>query len=206
MHKFVQRSRVGVFHNEHTRSTPVDPKLMFWGIRIDSLLHEPRCKISQSGAINAQVRATKSWWNFLKRTHPIHPIGPQTHILEHLGPFCCCTNFSAKWAEVEQLIAQVCTTKSCWNFSQWAHKIHPIGPQTHVLWHFRPFCYCTNFGVKWAELEQLMHKFVLRSHVGIFRNERTRSTPLDPKLIFYGILGHFITAQTSVQNEPNWSN
>ena len=36
-------------------------------------------------------------------------------------------------------------------------------------------------GAKRAELVQ---KFVPRSHVGIFRNEGTRSTPLDPKLTF----------------------
>src|SRR6185295_17273162 len=28
--KFVPRSRVGIFRNECTRSTPLDPKLMFW--------------------------------------------------------------------------------------------------------------------------------------------------------------------------------
>ena len=39
----------------------------------------------------------------------------------------------------------------------------------------------TEFGAKRAELVQ---KFVRRSLVGIFRNERTRSTPLDPKLTF----------------------
>ena len=27
---FVPRSRVGIFHNEHTRSTPWDPKLTFY--------------------------------------------------------------------------------------------------------------------------------------------------------------------------------
>ena len=36
-------------------------------------------------------------------------------------------------------------------------------------------------GAKRAELVQ---KFVPRSHVEIFRNERARSTPLDPKLMF----------------------
>ena len=41
---------------------------------------------------------------------------------------------------------------------------------------------------KLAELVQLMQKFVQRSRVGIFRNDRTRSTPLDPKLIFWRIL------------------
>ena len=39
-------------------------------------------------------------------------------------------------------------------------------------------------GVKRGELVQLMQKFVPRSRVEIFRNERTRSTPLDAKLMF----------------------
>ena len=39
----------------------------------------------------------------------------------------------------------------------------------------------TKHGAKWAEVVQ---KFVPRSRVGIFRNECTRSTPLDPKLTF----------------------
>ena len=30
MQKFVPRSRVGIFRNERTRSTTLDPKLMFW--------------------------------------------------------------------------------------------------------------------------------------------------------------------------------
>ena len=37
---------------------------------------------------------------------------------------------------------------------------------------------------KWGQLVQLMQKFMPRSHVGIFYNERTQSTPLDPKLMF----------------------
>jgi hypothetical protein len=46
--------------------------------------------------------------------------------------------------------------------------------------------YRTNFGAKWAKLVQLVHKFVERSRFEIFRNERTRSTLLDPKLMFWG--------------------
>ena len=41
-----------------------------------SLLHKTRCKTGWTGAINAKVRGMKSHWNFLQRTHPIHPIGP----------------------------------------------------------------------------------------------------------------------------------
>src|SRR6185295_11097373 len=62
--KFVPRSRVGIFRNEHTRSTPLDPKLMFWcvtnhlgAIRTVWLPFESRWKTSQP---SAKVRATKS--------------------------------------------------------------------------------------------------------------------------------------------------
>ena len=79
--KFVPGSRIGIFHNERTRSTPLDPKLMFW-----------------------------------------------------------CVSYA-----------------------------------------FRTVWLPTKLGAKRAELVQ---KFVPRSRVSIFRIERTRSTPLDPKLIF----------------------
>jgi len=41
------------------------------------------------------------------------------------------------------------------------------------------------FSAKWGELVQLMQNFVPRSHVRICCNERTRSTPLDPTLMFF---------------------
>ena len=74
------RSRVGIFRNECTRSTPLDPKLMFWcvlfylgALRTVWLPYETRCK---TGRTSPKVRATKLCRNFLQRTHPIHPIGP----------------------------------------------------------------------------------------------------------------------------------
>ena len=59
--------------------------------------------------------------------------------------------------------------------------------------HSGPFGCLTKLGAKRAELVQ---KFVPRSRVGIFRNERTRSIPLDPKLMFWCVsyyLGAFGT-------------
>ena len=50
------------------------------------------------------------------------------------------------------------------------------------------FCYCTKLGAKQIELEQLMKKFVPRNRIRVFRNERTRSTPLDAKLMNWCIL------------------
>ena len=55
-----------------------------------------------------------------------------------------------------------------------------------TIWvHPGPFGCFTKLGAKRAELVQ---KFVKRSRIGIFRNERTRSTPLDPKLMFWCVL------------------
>ena len=82
--KFVPGSRVGIFRNERTRSTPLVPKLTFWCV---------------------------------------------SYYLES-GPFGCLVRVGAKRAE-------------------------------------------------------LVQKFVPRSRVGCFRNERTLSTPLDPKLTFW---------------------
>ena len=88
--KFVPRSCVRIFRNEHIRSTPLDPKLMFWCVSY--------------------------YW-------------------VHLGPFGCLTKLGAKQAE-------------------------------------------------------LVQKFVPRSCIGIFRNERTRSTPIGPKT---HVFGEFVT-------------
>jgi hypothetical protein len=67
MQKFVPRWLVGNFHNDHSWSTPLEPKLKFWCVSfrsgafgIVSLLHETWCKSGQTGAINAKVGATMS--------------------------------------------------------------------------------------------------------------------------------------------------
>jgi hypothetical protein len=65
------------------------------------------------------------------------------------------------------------------------HPIHPIGPETHVLVRFGLFSHCMKINAKRAELVQLVHKLVQRSRLGIFHTEDNRSTPLDPKLMFW---------------------
>ena len=87
-------------------------------------------------------------------------------------------------------------TKSRRTFSQRTHPIHPIGTQTDILVLFVLFACIwyrlvafTNSGAKRAELVQ---NFVARSRVGLFRNERTRSTPLNPKLMFWYVLYHWV--------------
>jgi len=56
----------------------------------------------------------------------------------------------------------------------------------HSVWvHLGSFRNRIKLDAKQGELEQLMQKFVPRSHVGIFCTERIQSTPLDPKLMFW---------------------
>ena len=59
--------------------------------------------------------------------------------------------------------------------------------------HSGPFGCLMKLSAKWAEL---VHKFVPRSRVGSFRNERTLSSPLNTKLTFWCVsyyLGAFGT-------------
>src|SRR6185312_12430802 len=104
--KFVPRSRVRIFRNERTRSTPLDPKMTFWCVsfywvhfrnkRTRSTQSDPKLMFwcvsyylgafgtvwllyetqSKTGRTRAKVRATKSRRNFSQRPHRIHPIGP----------------------------------------------------------------------------------------------------------------------------------
>jgi hypothetical protein len=80
------------------------------------------------------------------------------------------------------------------NFPQPTHPNHSIGPKIQVLGHFGPFRYRTKVNAKLAELVPLSHKFSKQSRVVIFRNERTRSTPFDQKLMFWGVSDCFVTA------------
>src|SRR6185312_3426883 len=134
--KFVPRSRVGMFHNERTRTTPLEPKLLFWCISyyyfgafgIVWLPYETRCT---TGRTSAKVRAMKSSRNFLQRTHLIHPIDPKLTfwcVSYYLGAF------GTVWLPFEtrcktgRTSAKVRATKLRRNFSQRTHLIHPIGP------------------------------------------------------------------------------
>src|SRR6185312_5314885 len=87
------RSRIGSFHNERTRSTPLDPKLTFRCVSyylsaFGTILlnYETWCK---RGRTSAKVRATKSRRNFSQRTHRIHPIGPLSDVLVRFVLFGC---------------------------------------------------------------------------------------------------------------------
>ena len=141
--KFVPRSRVGIFRNEHTRTTPLDPKQMFWCVSYYfgafgtlSFPYETRCT---TGRTSAKVRATKSRRDFSQGTHLIHPLDPKMTfwcVSYYLGAFgTVWLPYETRWT-TGRTTAKVRTTKSRRNFSEPTHPIHPIRPQTDVLVHF----------------------------------------------------------------------
>src|SRR6185312_15438529 len=104
--------------------------------------------------------------------------------------------------------------KSCRNFSQQTTRSTPLDPNlmfrcvSYYLGAFRTVCCVTTLSSKWAKLVQ---KFAPRSRVGIFHSERTRSTPLDSKLMFWCVsyyLGVFgivwLPYKILVQNGLKW--
>src|SRR6185503_3931266 len=145
--KFVPRSRVGIFHKERTRSTPLDPKLIFWGVSYYLrafgtvwLPYGTRCKTGRTGG---KLRATKSRRNFFVRNAPEPPHWTLNRCFGAFRPICV---------------------------------------------HLVLFGCLTELGAKRAEQ---VEKFVQRSRVGIFHKECTRSTPLDPNLMFLCVSYYF---------------
>src|SRR6185437_10850657 len=81
------------FCNERTGTAPLEPTLNFWCISyyfgaIGTVWfpYGTRCT---TGRTSAKVRATKSRCNFSQRTHPNHPIRPETDVLVRFVLFCC---------------------------------------------------------------------------------------------------------------------
>ena len=90
--------------------------------------------------------------------------------------------------------------KSCRNFSQQTTRSTPLEPNlmflciSYYLGAFGTFCCVTTLSSKRAKLVQ---KFVPRSRVRFFCNERTRSIPLDPKLMFWYVLYYLGAFETN---------
>ena len=115
----------------------------------------------------------------------------------HSGPFGCLTKLVAKRAE---LVQKFVPRSPIGIFYNERTRSTPLDPKLmfccifHTIWvHSGPFGCLTKLGGKRVELVQ---KFVPRSCVRIFRNERTRSTPFVPKLTFWCISYHLGASRT----------
>ena len=127
----------------------------------------------------------------------------------HSGPFGCLTKLGAKWAELLQKFVP----RSRVGIFRESIRSTTLDPKLmfwcvlYYLGAFGTVWFHTKLGAKRAELEQ---KFVPRSRVGFFHNERIQSTALDPKtdilecfLLFGCIRDRLVSLRNSVQNEPN---
>ena len=95
-------------------------------------LTKTQCK---TGRTRGKVRATKSRHKFSQRTHRIDPLGPKLTfwcVLYYLGAFGTVWLPYKTRCKTSRSGAKVRAMKSCQNFSQRTHPIHPIGPKTHV--------------------------------------------------------------------------
>ena len=147
MQKFRTRCLVRIVCNESSRSTLLDPKLMFWCVSFRSgafltvsLLHETWCKSAKLVQLMQKFMPqcrSRIFCNECSRSTPLDP-----------KLMFCFVLFLSVWG------------------------------------HLEPFRYCMKLAAKRAKLVQLMEKFVPRCLVRIFCNERSLSTPLDPKLMF----------------------
>ena len=191
------RGHVGIIRNEHTRSTPFDPKLTFWCISyylgafgsFGSLT-----KLGDKRAELVQKFVPRSCVGFFRnertRSTPLDPKLKFWCILYYLGAFGTIWLRYEIRSKMGRTSAKFRATKSSRNFSQRTHPIHPIASYIYVLVRF------VLFGCIWDSLVALQHSvqnepmwcFMPRSRVRIFRNERTRSTPLDSKHMFWCVL------------------
>src|SRR6185312_10629637 len=109
----------------------------------------------------------------------------------HLGSFRNYMNLDGKQGELVQLMRKFMPRSYVEIFSTNAPNplhwtLNSCFGALHSVWmHLGSYRNCKKLDAKQCELVQLMHKLVPRSSVEIFRNERTQSTPLDPKLMFW---------------------
>ena len=100
-----------------------------------------------------------------------------SYCLVHLGQFRYCMKLGAKRAELVQLMQKfvprsrvgIFTTNTP-NPPHWTLNSSFIAFLS-VWVHLGLFCYGSKLSAKWAELVQLMQKFMPRNRVQIFRNE-----------------------------------
>ena len=129
----------------------------------------------------------------------------------HLEPFRYCTKHGAKHAKLVQLMQKFMPWCLVRIFTTNAPDPHHwtlnscFGVFLSVWVHLEPFRYCTKLAAKHAQLVQLMQKFMPWCLVRIFCNKRSRSTLLDPKLMFWCVSFHLDAFGTVSLLYETWS-
>ena len=103
----------------------------------------------------------------------------------HSRLFGCLTKLGAKWAELVQKFVPRSRVRIFRNKRTRSTPSDPKLTFSCISYHLGAFgTVWLPYKTRWKRAE-LVQKFVPRSRVGIFRNERTRSIPVDPKLMFW---------------------
>ena len=159
MQKFGPRSRVGIFHNERTHSTPLDPKLTFWCVLYYLgtfgtiwLPYETRCKMPELVQKFVPRSRVGIFRNERTRSTPLDPKLPSSGCLTKLG---------AKRAELVQkfvprsrfgIFRNERTRSPHWTLN------YRFGAFCTIWVHSGPFCCLTKLGAKRAELVLSCHE------------------------------------------------
>ena len=128
--KFVPRSRVGIFWNERTRSTPLDPKLTILCVSYYLCAHGTVCLPYETryntGRTSAKVRATKSRQIFRKKRIRSTALKPKLM-------FWCVSYYLGAFGTIwlPKILTQVCGTNFCTSLARFAPSFvrQPNGPE-----------------------------------------------------------------------------
>jgi hypothetical protein len=122
--KFVPRSRVGIFHDECTRSTLLDPKLMFCGVSYYLcafgavwLPYETRSKTDRTSAKVCAASRIRFFRNERTQSPTLDAKLTFWCVLYYLGAFGTVLLPYETRCKMGRSSAKVCATKSHWNFS-----------------------------------------------------------------------------------------
>ena len=132
--KFVPGNRIGIFRNERTRSTPLDPNLTFRCISyyLDSATFGCLPTLGAKRAELVKKFVPRSYVGiFLNERTQSTPFDPKLTfwwVSYYLGAFGTVWSPYETRCETGRTSAKVRATKSRRNISQRTHPIHPVGP------------------------------------------------------------------------------
>ena len=154
--------------------------------------YKTQCKMGQNWCKSLCHEVTSEFFA-TKAPYPSHwtpnsHFGAFRNIQVHFGPFGCLTTLSAKRVKlVQKFVPQI----RIGIFHNERTRSTPLDSKLFFscfLYYLGAFGTFDCLPILCAKRVKLVQKFVPRSRVGIFRNERTRSTPLDPELMFWCVL------------------
>jgi len=216
MQKFVPRCLVRIFCNERSRSTPLDPKLMFWCISVPfgcilkqflycTKLGAKRAKLVQLLQKFVQRCLVRIFRNERSRSTPLDPKLIFWCVSFRLGAFGTVSllhGTRCKWANLVQLMQEFVPqslVRIPRNRRTRSTQLDPKLRFSCVSFHLGAFgtiMLLHKLDAKCAKLAQLMQKFVPRCLDRNFHNERSRSAPLEYKLMFLCVSFHLIAFGT----------